>query len=72
MNHPKPANQRSTAPRKSAVATVSASIQGADAAMRRAAQRARQLALQTGTDLIQFHAGKVVRVSPHQNVTSKR
>lgn len=37
---------------------------GAQAAMRRAAQRARQVAQQTGTDLIVARGGRVVRVPP--------
>ena len=39
---------------------------GALAALRRAALRARQVALQTGTDLILMRAGQIVRVSPQQ------
>lgn len=45
-------------------AGVDADIQGSWAAMRRAAQRARQVAQQTGTDLIVLRAGQVVRVAP--------
>jgi hypothetical protein len=37
-------------------------FQGAQAAIRRAAQRARQLAQQTGTDLIVARAGQIVRL----------
>ncbi len=40
---------------------------GAQAAIRRAAQRARQLAQQTGTDLIVVRAGQVVRLSPEKS-----
>jgi len=39
-----------------------ADFKGAQAAIRRAAQRARQVAQQTGTDLIVVRAGQVVRV----------
>jgi hypothetical protein len=39
-----------------------AALKGSLMAMRRAAQRARQVAQQTGTDLIVVRAGKVVRV----------
>ncbi|MEY2890573.1 MAG: hypothetical protein RJA98_481 [Pseudomonadota bacterium] len=45
-------------------AGANADIKGSLAAMRRAAQRARQLAQQTGTDLIVMRAGQVVRVTP--------
>jgi hypothetical protein len=38
--------------------------QGALAALRRAAQRARMVAAQTGTDLIVHRAGAIVRVKP--------
>lgn len=38
-------------------------------ALRRAAIRARQVAQQTGTDLIVVRSGKVVRVSPQQQTT---
>ena len=37
-------------------------FKGAQVAIRRAAQRARQVAQQTGTDLIVVRAGQVVRV----------
>ena len=37
-------------------------IAGSQAAMHRAAQRARQIAQQTGTDLIVARAGRIVRV----------
>ena len=43
-----------------------ADLRGALPAMRRAAQRARLTAEQTGTDLIQVRDGKVVRVPPIQ------
>ncbi|XAH23429.1 hypothetical protein AAFF27_26190 [Xylophilus sp. GW821-FHT01B05] len=45
-------------------AAEDANIKGAMAAMKRAALRARQLAEQTGTDLIVVRAGQVVRVPP--------
>ena len=42
-------------------------ISGSLAAIHRAAQRARQVALQTGTDLIVMRDGQVVRVTPKAN-----
>ena len=45
-------------------ASANADILGSWAALRRAAQRARQVAQQTGTDLIVVRAGQVVRVTP--------
>jgi type VI protein secretion system component VasK len=39
-------------------------IQGSLAALRRAAARARQLAQQTGTDLIVVRDGRLMRISP--------
>lgn len=39
-------------------------IKGSLTAIRRAAQRARQVAQQTGTDLIVVRAGQVVRIRP--------
>ncbi|MDD5332321.1 MAG: hypothetical protein PHS32_01130 [Rhodoferax sp.] len=47
-----------------------ADIEGSLKALRRAAVRARQLALQTGTDLIVMRSGQVVRASPQQKTTS--
>ncbi|OGB01012.1 MAG: hypothetical protein A3E79_05720 [Burkholderiales bacterium RIFCSPHIGHO2_12_FULL_61_11] len=44
-------------------------VNGALNALRRAAVRARQVAQQTGTDLIVVRAGQVVRVSPQQKNT---
>ena len=44
-------------------ADVNADFKGAQVAIRRAAQRARQVAQQTGTDLIVIRAGQVVRLS---------
>ena len=46
-----------------------ADIEGSLKALRRAAIRARQIADQTGTDLIVMRAGQVVRVSPKQKTT---
>ena len=43
---------------------MDADFEGSLAAIRRAALRARQVALQTGTDLILMRAGQLVRVSP--------
>lgn len=43
---------------------MEADLKGSFTAMRRAVQRARQVAQQTGTDLIVLRAGKVVRVRP--------
>ena len=50
----------------SAIASASASIgvEGSWAAIQRAALRARQVAQQTGTDLIVIRAGQVVRLAP--------
>ncbi|MBV5296593.1 MAG: hypothetical protein JZU64_00280 [Rhodoferax sp.] len=42
-------------------------IKGSLTALCRAALRARQVAHQTGTDLIVVRAGQVVRVSPRQH-----
>lgn len=42
---------------------VNADFKGAQTAIHRAAQRARQLAQQTGTDLIVIRAGQVVRLT---------
>jgi hypothetical protein len=43
---------------------VNSDFKGAQAAIHRAALRARQLAQQTGTDLIVVRAGQVVRIRP--------
>lgn len=51
---------------KSGTAAAKADMAGAQAAMSRAAQRARQIAQQTGTDLIVARAGHVVRVPPEK------
>lgn len=45
-------------------AGANAELKGSLQAIRRAALRARQIAEQTGTDLIVVRAGKVVRVPP--------
>ena len=46
-----------------------ADIEGSLKALRRAAVRARQIAEQTGTDLIVVRSGQVVRVPPKQKTT---
>ncbi len=46
-----------------------ADLKGSLLAIRRAALRARQLAEQTGTDLIVVRSGQVVRVSPQAKTT---
>ena len=46
-----------------------ADLKGSLMAIRRAALRARQVAEQTGTDLIVVRAGQVVRVSPQPKMT---
>ncbi len=46
-----------------------ADVEGSLKALRRAAIRARQIADQTGTDLIVMRSGQVVRVSPKQKTT---
>ncbi len=48
------------------VANMPESFIGALAALRRAAQRARLIAQETGTDLIVVRSGQVVRVRPEQ------
>lgn len=50
---------------------VNADFKGAQAAIRRAAQRARQVAQQTGTDLIVVRAGQVVRIRPEPGRLAK-
>lgn len=50
---------------------VNADFKGAQAAIRRAAQRARQVAQQTGTDLIVIRAGQVVRIRPEPGRLAK-
>lgn len=46
------------------------SIQGALNALRRAALRAREVAQQTGTDLIICRSGRIVRVRPREKAGS--
>ena len=43
---------------------MDADLRGSFVAIQRAAQQARRLAVQTGTDLIVFREGRIVRVSP--------
>jgi hypothetical protein len=43
---------------------MNADLRGSYVAIQRAAQQARLLAVQTGTDLIVFRQGQIVRVSP--------
>ena len=49
---------------------ANADFRGLMAAIKRAAERARQLAEQTGTDLIVMRSGKVVHVPPKQKLSS--
>ena len=49
----------------SAIASASIGVEGSWAAIQRAALRARQVAQQTGTDLIVMRAGQVVRLAPN-------
>lgn len=51
-------------------AGADADLKGSLAAIRRAAQRARQVAQQTGTDLIVVRGGRVVRVGPQPKANS--
>lgn len=46
-----------------------ADLRGSLLAIRRAALKARQVAQQTGTDLIVVRSGQVVRVPPQQKTT---
>ena len=62
VNEPKPADVEMPT-------TLDADIEGALNALRRAAIRARQIAEQTGTDLIVVRAGQVVRVPSKQKTT---
>ena len=48
---------------------VDADLKGSLTAMRRAALRAREVAEQTGTDLIVVRSGQVVRVPPQRKLT---
>lgn len=52
-------------------ASTNADFKGAQAAIRRAAQRARQVAQQTGTDLIVARGGQVVRLSPGKSASAQ-
>jgi archaeosine-15-forming tRNA-guanine transglycosylase len=52
-------------------AAAKANMAGAQAAMSRAAQRARQIAAQTGTDLIVVRAGRIVRVPHGKKISNK-
>lgn len=66
MTIPKPATEPAAEPAAAQgplPASANADIQGLWAAIRRAALRARQVAQQTGTDLIVVRAGQVVRVA---------
>jgi hypothetical protein len=47
-------------------ANADADLKGSLTAIRRAAQRARQVAQQTGTDLIVVRGGRVTRVGPQK------
>lgn len=62
VNEPKPADVEIPT-------TLDADLEGALKALRRAAIRARQIAEQTGTDLIVVRAGQVVRVPPQSKTT---
>lgn len=63
MTTPHQLNEPIPAYRQGSTSTNS-DFKGAQAAIRRAAQRARQVAQQTGTDLIVVRAGQVVRIHP--------
>ena len=52
------------------LAGASEEMRGSMKAIQRAAMRARQVAQQTGTDLIVVRAGKVVRVPPQPKAAS--
>lgn len=52
-------------------ANANADFKGAQVAIRRAAQRARQVAQQTGTDLIVVRGGQVVRLSPGKSTPAQ-
>lgn len=70
MTKPQPANEPIASHGPSPAGT-SADFQGAQAAIRRAAQRARQVAQQTGTDLIVARGGQVVRLSPGNSASTQ-
>lgn len=48
-------------------AGVDADLMGSLAAIRRTAQKAREVAQQTGTDLIVVRGGRLIRVGPQEN-----
>ncbi len=48
-------------------ASAGADLRGSLPALQRAARRARQVAQQTGTDLIVQRGGQVVRIKPQQS-----
>jgi hypothetical protein len=52
-------------------ASADADLRGSWAAIQRAAERARKVAEQTGTDLIVVRAGEVVRVKPQTDTKNK-
>ena len=47
---------------------IDAELQGSLAALRRAAQRAREIARQTGTYLVVVREGRLMRVSPEGGI----
>jgi hypothetical protein len=51
-------------------ANADADLKGSLTAIRRAAQTARKVAQQTGTDLIVVRGGRVMRVGPQQKTPS--
>ena len=65
MTNPKNVNER-VPPYADVPYDADANLKGSLQAMRRAALRARQVAKQTGTDLILVRAGQVVRVRPRK------
>lgn len=64
MTNPKEVNEHLPVYRALPVGD-NANLQGAFAAMQRAAERARRVAQETGTDLIVVRAGQVVRIPAH-------
>jgi hypothetical protein len=46
--------------------TSDPALRGSLTALRRAAEEARRIALQTGTDLIVFRNGKITRIPPQE------
>lgn len=72
MTTPHQANEPIASYGSTSTASTNADFnKGAQAAIRRAAQRARQVAQQTGTDLIVVRGGQVVRLSPDKGVSSQ-